>query len=131
MTNSNVLKAYLFISGLLLTFIGGSTLIMPVQMKASAGIDLGGNISIINDVRAFAALILTFAVLAILGAFIKRLTYTSTLVSFLLFTALGLGRLLSIFLDGSPVDGLIKATGLELILGLLGLILFSIYKKKD
>jgi len=70
-------------------------------------------------------------VLAILGTFIKTLTFTSTLVSFLLFTALGLGRLLSIFLDGSPVDGLVKATGLELILGLLGLILFSIYKKKD
>lgn len=99
-------------------------------MKASAGVDITGQISVINDVRAFAALILTFALLSIGGIFNKKLTYSSTLSTFLLFLSLGIGRLMSIFLDGSPVDGLVKATGLELVLGVLGMILFLTKKDK-
>ena len=33
MKNSKVLKTYLIISGVLLTFIGGATLVIPVDMK--------------------------------------------------------------------------------------------------
>lgn len=82
-------------------------------MKASAGIDIANNISIINDIRAANALILAIALLTLFGAFIKRLTYISTLVVTLLFLALGIGRLVSILINGMPVDGLVKATGLE------------------
>ena len=124
MKNSNVLKGYLILSGMLLTFIGGSTLFMPVIMKASAGIDIVGNINILNDVRASAALILGAAILMVLGAFASRLTFTSSLISFVLFLSLGIGRVISIVLDGMPVDGLIKATGLEFVLGIIGVILF-------
>lgn len=131
MKNSNVLKAYLIVSGLLLTFIGGSTLVAPVEMKAGAGIDIAGNINVLNDVRAFSALILTFALTILLGVFNKKLTYTSTLISSLLFLSLGIGRLLSILLDGMPVDGLVKATGLEFILGIVGIIFFALYKNKS
>ncbi|MTI32141.1 DUF4345 domain-containing protein [Xanthovirga aplysinae] len=131
MKNSKVLKTFLIISGLLLTFIGGTTLMMPVEMKAGAGIDIAGNISVINDVRASSALILAIAILTIIGAFKKNLTYTSSLVSFLLFLSIGAGRLLSILQDGMPVDGLVKATGLEFILGITGAILFTIYREKN
>ena len=124
MQNSKVLKAYLIIAGLLLTFIGGATLFSPVMMKGSAGIDIAGNISVINDTRAASALILSVAILTLLGTLISKLTYTSSLVSTLLFLSLGAGRVLSIFLDGMPVDGLVKATGLEFFLGLIGATLF-------
>ena len=43
MKKSKVVTTYLVIAGILLTFIGGSTLIAPVAMKASSGVDLGGN----------------------------------------------------------------------------------------
>ena len=131
MKNSKVLKIFLIISGLLLTFIGGSTLFMPVEIKASSGIDLAGNISILNDIRASAALILSLAILLLLGAFNKKLTYTSSLISFLLFLSLGLGRALSMLLDGMPVDAMVKATGLEFVLGIVGAILFTINREKN
>ncbi len=130
MKDSKALKAFLIISGLLLTFIGGATLFIPVEMKTGAGIDIAGNISVINDVRASSALLLGIALLTLLGVFQKGLTFTSTVAATLLFLSLGVGRLISILIDGMPVDGLVKATGLELILGVLGALLFNIYKNK-
>ena len=131
MKNSKVLKTFLVISGLLLTFIGGATLFMPVEMKGSAGIDISGSISVINDVRASGTVILAVGILSILGAFVKKLTYTSSLASFLLFLSLGVGRVISILIDGMPVDGLVKATGLEFILGIVGAILFMVYRERN
>ena len=130
MKNSIVLKSFLIVSGLLLAFIGGSTLFIPVQMKANAGIDIANNINVVNDVRAYSGLLLGVAILALLGAFSKRLTYTSTLIASLLFITLGLGRILSILLDGIPVEGLVKATALEMVLGITGIVLFNLYQDK-
>ena len=130
MENSKVLKAFLIISGLLLTLIGGATLFMPVDVKAASGVDVAGNISVLNDIRASAALILSMVILVLLGAFVKKLSYTSSLVSFLLFLSLGTGRLISILLDGMPVDGMVKATGLEFTLGIVGAILFALKREK-
>lgn len=124
MKNSKALKAFLIISGLLLTVIGGATLFMPIAIKAASGVDVSGNISVLNDIRASAALILSMAILIILGAFVKKFAYTSTLLSFLLFLSLGIGRALSILQDGMPVDGMVKATVLEFVLGIVGAFLF-------
>lgn len=123
MKSSKALKIYLILSGLLLTFIGGATLVNPVEMKGSAGIEIAGNISVINDVRAFSALLLALAITVIFGAFKSYMRHTSTLLATLVFLSLGIGRLVSILLDGMPVDGLVKATGLELILGVIGILL--------
>ncbi len=131
MKNSKVLNGYLVVAGLLLSFIGGATLLAPVAMKASAGIDVSGNISVLNDVRAASALILSTALISILGAFKSRLRFTSTLMVSVLFLSLGAGRLVSIIADGMPVDGLVKATGLEFVLGIIGAVLLIMNKEKN
>lgn len=130
MKNSKAVKIFLVISGLLLTFIGGSTLLNPIVMKASAGIDLSENINLLNDTRGFSALLLSFAILIILGAFAKRLRFTSILISTVLFLSIGVGRVVSIFIDGTPHDSLLKATGIEFIIGIIGFILFVKFKEK-
>ncbi len=130
MRNSTALRIFLIISGLLLTFIGGATLFLPVAMKSSAGIDITDNISVINDVRASSALLLAIALLALLGAFVKKLTYSASLISSMSFLSLGIGRAMSIVLDGMPVEGLVKATVLEFALGILGAVLFMVYREK-
>ncbi len=130
MQNSKVLRGYLIIAGALLTFIGGAQLLFPVAMKASSGIDLAGNISVINDIRAANALILAVALLSHTGAFVKRFTFTSSLVVPLLFLSLATGRIISILLDGMPVEGMLGATGLEVILGLIGAVFFTRYQEK-
>ncbi|OJJ14629.1 hypothetical protein BKI52_42125 [marine bacterium AO1-C] len=131
MKNSKVLKGFLILSGLLLTFIGGATLFMPVAMKASAGINIAGNISVINDTRASSALLMVAALLIISGAFSRKLAFTSSLLSVIIFLSIGIGRIISIISDGMPVDGLVKATGLELVLGVTGAILFKVYQDKQ
>ncbi|MEM9326871.1 MAG: DUF4345 domain-containing protein [Bacteroidota bacterium] len=130
MRKSKALKAYLIISGLLLTFIGGATLVAPVAMKGGSGIDIAGNISVINDVRAASALLLTLALLTVSGAFVKRLTFTSSLIAPVLFLSMGIGRSLSLLLDGMPVEGLVNATVLELVLGTIGVFLFARFQER-
>ena len=130
MKHSKVLKSYLILSGLLLTFIGGAQLLFPVEMKVGSGIDIAGNISVLNDTRAANALILVLALLTLAGDFIKRLTSTASLVSFLIFLSMGLGRVISIFLDGKPVEGLLGATVLEFVLGITGAAIYVISQEK-
>ena len=115
---------------MLLTFIGGAQLLFPVEMKVGSGIDIAGNISVLNDTRAANALILVLALLTLAGDFIKRLTSTASLVSFLIFLSMGLGRVISIFLDGKPVEGLLGATVLEFVLGITGAAIYVISQEK-
>ena len=124
-------KTYLSITGLLLLGIGGSTLLFPEMIKAASGIDLGNNINLLNETRASAALLLVAALLTLSGVVNRYLTQTATIIAPLSFLAIGLGRLLSILLDGMPVDSLVKATALEFILGILGIVLLSIHLKKQ
>jgi len=115
---------------LLLTVIGGSTLLMPVVVKASSGIDLAGNINLLNDVRGGGALLLALALTTLIGAFSNLMRFTSTLLSVILFLSIGIGRIFSIVADGMPVESLIKATVVEFVVGSIGIALFLIYKEK-
>ncbi|MEL6537778.1 MAG: DUF4345 domain-containing protein [Bacteroidota bacterium] len=130
MKNAKLPRVYLIISGLLLTVIEGASLVQPVAFKATAGIDLAGNISAINDARAYSTLLLSVAVLALAGAFNTRLRYTANLVAPLTFLALGAGRVISLIADGMPAEGLVKATVLELVLGIAGALVFAVFKTK-
>lgn len=131
MKNSIVLKIYLVISGLLLTVIGSLTTFNPVNIKANEGIEIAGNASALNDVRSFGMLLLATALFSIIGAFKTSLRKSATISAFLLFLSLGAGRIVSIILDGMPSDGMVKATGLEMILGIAGLIIYFIFRQKQ
>ena len=130
MKSSKILKTYLIFSGLLLIFFGGATLLMPLELKASFGINIPQNIDVLNDIRAYSALSLAIGILTVLGAFKSKLTYTSSLVVFIQFLALGFGRLLSMLLDGIQVAGII-GTANEFFLGSIGAILFIKYQEKN
>ncbi len=131
MNSLKILKIYLFIAGLILTAIGSLTTFNPIAIKANEGIDIAGNSSALNDVRSFGVLLLAFAFFSFLGSFKNALRKSAAITIPLLFLSLGIGRLLSILLDGMPSDGMVKATGLEIILGILGLVLFSLNSKKQ
>lgn len=130
MENSKVLKAILFISGLLLTIIGGAILFMPVVFSARNGIELGDSISLLNDIRASGALMLAGGLLILSGAFISQLRFMATVVSILMFLSLGIGRIVSIVMDGMPAEGLVKATVVEMIIGFVGIFALLKYRKK-
>ena len=123
MNNSKILKIYLLVSGFILTAIGGLTTFNPVTIKANEGIQIAENASALSDVRSFGMLLVATALFSFSGSIKSSLRKPATISSFLLFLSLGLGRLLSMLFDGMPSDGMVKATGLEIILGLAGLIL--------
>lgn len=128
MKKSIALKAYLIISGILLFIIGGSTLLMPVKMKLTEGIEIAGNVNSLNDARGFAALLLAIAFISLFGAFLNKWQYIASRMIPILFIAIGIGRLLSIILDGTPIEGLIVATGVEFLFGIAGMILFAKFR---
>ena len=131
MKNSILLKIYLFVSGALLTVIGGLTTFKTVNIKADEGIEIAGNASALNDVRSFGMLLLATAIILFIGGVKSSLRKSATISAVLLFLSLAIGRLLSILMDGMPSDGIVKATGLEFILGTVGLILFLVYREKQ
>ena len=130
MENSKVLKTYLFISGLMLTGVGAAILFMPVAFSARNGIELGESISLLNDIRAPGAALLASGLLILSGAFVSKLTFTSTVVSILMFLSYGIGRIVSIVMDGMPAEGLVKVTVVEMIIGFLGIFALLKYRKR-
>ena len=131
MENSKVLKFILFLSGLLLIIIGGAFLFIPVEFSAKDGIELGNNISLLSNVRSASGVVMGSGILIMLGAFFPKLSFTSTVVSIVVFLSYGLSRILAIVMDGMPAEGLVKATVVEMILGLVSVFALLKYRKKE
>ncbi|CAM1342614.1 DUF4345 domain-containing protein [Tenacibaculum amylolyticum] len=129
MNSLKILKIYLIISGLLLSVIGTLTAFNPVKIKANEGIEIAGNASALNDVRAFGILLLAIAILSFSGAIKTAIRKTAAITLPLLFISLGIGRVISVVLDGMPSEGMVKATILEFVLGFIGATLYFINKK--
>ena len=119
MKNSKVLKAILVVAGLVASVIGSSIVTMPETFYETNGIELAGNVSLLNEIRAAGAALLAMGLFIISGAFVSRLTFTSTLVAALLYLSYGLSRILSMAIDGLPAEGLLQAAVLELVIGLV------------
>ena len=130
MKNSMVLKAILLISGLIAAGVGGVILLMPAAFYAGYGIDLGGNVSLLNEIRAPGGAMLAAGILVMAGAFVARLTFTATVLATVLYLAYGLSRVLSIAIDGLPVEDLVFATVLELVVGAVCLVALVRYRER-
>jgi hypothetical protein len=130
MKRSRVLKAVLFVSGLIAAIVGVATLFAPEAFHASSGIDLGGQISLLSEVRAPGAALMASGILIVSSAFADRLAFTSVVVSTLLYLSYGLSRLLRMAVDGMPADDLVLATVLELVVGLTSLFVLARYRKR-
>jgi len=129
MKNSKVLKVVLFVSGLIAASVGGAILLMPGAFYASNGIDLGGNVSLLNEIRASGGLLLAVGILIISGSFIASLTFTAVVVASLLYLSYGLSRILSLTIDGMPSEGLVQAAALEIAIGVVCLWTFAKYRE--
>lgn len=129
MKDSKVLKTILFVSGLVATGVGIAILFMPVAFYAGNGIELGGNIGLLNEIRAPGGALLAVGILIISGAFVAKLTFTSVVISMLMYLAYGISRILSMVIDGMPTEGLVNAAVLEIIIGLLSV--FALLKYRE
>ena len=129
MKNSKVLKVILFLCGLAFIIAGCVALFNPVGFTARNGIDIVDNFSLLNDYRSMGGLLLGSGIIIMLGVIHARMTFTSTVVAAVVYTVFALGRVVSIVLDGIPAEGLVKATVVESILGLLAI--FALVKFRE
>lgn len=74
-----------------------------------------------NFLKAIMGLYLGFSILWILGLFKQHYLKTALLTNMIFMFGLGLGRVLSFFIDGSPTIGYQFGTIAELFLGFYGL----------
>jgi len=126
MKNKRPLKILLVIAGLVAIIIGGIILFQPDQLYISSGIELGDDPSIRNDIRAAGGAILACGMVILSGIFVVRLTFTATVISAVMYLSYGMSRIFSFAVDGLPVDSLVMAAVLEIIIGMASV--FAILK---
>jgi Domain of unknown function (DUF4345) len=124
--NSTALKAILIIAGLIGAGVGGAILFIPGPFHATTGIQLGDDVSLLNEIRASGGALLAAGVLVMSGAWIPKLAFTSIVVATLLYLSYGLSRVLSMAVDGMPDAGLVQVAVLELFIG--SICLFALAK---
>jgi hypothetical protein len=131
MENSKILKMILILSGLILILVGEGTLMNPATFLARHEIVLGENISLISELKSHGGVFLGLGILILSGAFINRLSFTSTIVSTVVYVSFVIARVISMIVDGTPADGLIGATYIELFLGLASIFALLKYRTKN
>ena len=131
MKNSKVLKTILTISGLMASVVGAAILFTPVDFYATYGIEVGGNFSLLNEIRAPGGALLASGILIMSGAFVDKLAFTAVVVSTLLYLSYGLSRVMSITIDGMPAEGLVQAAALEIVTGLACVFALVKYREKQ
>ena len=114
---------FLSVSGLLLVVIGGTILIVPHAFYASDGIVLGSDPSLLSEIRAPGGFLAGSGLLILTGTFRNHLSSLAVLLTVLVYGSFGLSRLLSLVLDGIPSDSLVIATGIEVAVAAIGLII--------
>lgn len=123
MATSRTTKVFLSLAGIIGVGIGGALLFAPAAFQAGVGIVIGDNINLLSEMRAPGGAILFAGVLIFWGAFNAQMAPVSLLISAYLHLSYGVGRVLSMMVDGMPHDTLVIATGYELVVGLLSLFL--------
>ena len=131
MKNSKALSILLVVSGLIASGIGAAILFTPVAFYATYGIALGGDSSLLNEIRTPGGALLASGVLIMSGAFIDKLTFTAVVLSTLLYLSYGLSRGMSIAIDGMPTEGLVQAAILEIIIGVACIFALVKYRAKQ
>ena len=129
MKNSKVLKAILILLGLLLTVLGSWRLLDPIAFFENSGLILSNDSGLLNEARATGGCVVGFGLLILLGAFIQKLSYTSTIAAVVLFLGFGIARLIGFAIDGNPGDMLVQGTIFEFVFGLAAV--FALYKYRE
>ena len=131
MKNSKILKGILILLGLLLTLIGSWRLFDPIAFFENSGIVLSNDVGLLSEARATGGAVVGFGLVIILGAFSRRLSYTSTISAIVIFLGFGIARLIGFGLDGNPGEGLIQGIIFEFVLGLMAVFAFHKYRENS
>lgn len=117
-------KVTLAISGLTAVGVGAFIMAAPHAFFASYGIALGDDPSLLSELRAPAAGLLTLGVLMLTGIWRSAVAQLAVASALIVFLAFPIGRLIGVMIDGMPSEGIIGALLLEIAIAVLCLIAF-------
>ena len=115
-------KIILSVSGLTAVAVGTAILTIPMAFYATSGIELGGDASLLNEIRAPGGALLIMGLFILAGLIRASLTGVSLWIGAAIFMSYGMSRGLSIALDGLPDSGLVMAAAFEIAIGTLCLL---------
>jgi len=119
----------LLVSGALLILVGTSIIVSPADFYASNSIDLGANVSLLNELKAPAGLLLAAGVFMISAIFMRSKTDVALWLAALVYLSYAISRSASMAFDGVPATGLVMATALEATIGLTCLVVLLVGRK--
>ena len=115
-------RTILLLSGLIAVAIAGTILLAPDAFYAGYGIEVGGNATLANELKAPAGALLVAGLLMVAGVLRSSIAVLSLATATAVYLSYGLGRVLSIAVDGMPHSGMVIAAGIELVVGAICLV---------
>lgn len=115
-------KVVLLIAGTLLIGVGSFILLSPATFYSANDIYPGANVSLLNELKAPAGMLLVAGLFIVAAAFMRGLSDTAMWLAALVYLSYAGSRILSMSFDGVPAEGLVKAAALESVLGLVCLV---------
>lgn len=110
-------RGLLLASGLIAAGIAATILFAPGAFYGSHGIEIGTNVSLANELKAPAGLLLLAGFLMMAGVFKSELATASLATAAAVYLSYGLSRVLSMAIDGVPHGGLVSAAAIEIVIG--------------
>ena len=123
---ANTQKALLFVAGALLILVGTFILASPDDFYASNNIELDANVSLLNELKAPAGLLVAAGMFMIGAIFMHSQADTALWLAALIYLSYAVSRFVSMAFDGVPTAGLVQAAALEGIVGLACLVVLMI-----
>jgi len=130
MSNSKVVKGILLIFGFLLTIMGSWRLFSPISFFKGSGLILVNEAGLLSEARVTGGIIAAFGIIILLGAFYKKITFTSLIIATVIFFGAATARIISYIADGDPGAGVLKGLISEIIAGFIVLIAIYLHNKK-
>ena len=130
MKNSKVLKGILILIGINLVVLGLWRLLNPIGFFDFSGLLLSADAGLLNEARGTGGAIIGFGLLILLGAFKKKLAFTSTIVAIILLFGFGIARIISVVIDGNPGEALYKGIIGEFVMGSIALFALIKYRER-
>ena len=119
-------KVVLLVAGMLLILVSILVITSPVDFYAANNIELGANVSLLNELKAPAGMLLGAGLLMVVAIFVRNLADTAMWLATLIYLSYASSRFVSMAFDGMPASGLVHAATLEAVVGLTCLAILMI-----
>ena len=108
----------LLVAGTLLVLVAAMIMTSPIDFYASNSIDLGSNVSLLNELKAPAGFLLAAGLFIISAIFVRGLGDSALILATMVYLSYAAARFASMVFDGVPAAGLVQAAALESVVGL-------------